>query len=124
MIGTPTENFLKRWIAFLIGGCVALVVELLLLPVKARSRMVESITSAIQQIIEMEKCIAVNIDEGVKIDIVAAGQQSRFERATAKANAALGAAETFRGPSYPLLTVDYYADQYHPQSPSVALSRV
>jgi len=36
-LGTATENFLKRWIAFMIGGAVALVVEVVLLPVKARS---------------------------------------------------------------------------------------
>lgn len=38
-IGTSTENFLKRWIAFLIGGTVALAVEMVLLPVKARTRL-------------------------------------------------------------------------------------
>ena len=58
--------------------------------------MVESVVSALHQINEMEKCIATGIDEGVKIDIVAEGRRKRFERATSKANACLGAAETFR----------------------------
>ena len=96
--GTPTEDFLKRWIAFLIGGAVALVVELTLIPVKARTRMIESIASSLQQIKVMEQCIAVSIDTGEKIGSVAAGRQKTFERAVTKANLALGAAETFCKP--------------------------
>ena len=67
--------------------------------------MVESIISSLQQISEMEKCIAVGIDSGDKIDVVAGGRQKNFERANAKANAALGAAETFRETARSLLHV-------------------
>ncbi len=94
-LGTPTENFLKRWIAFMIGGTVALIVELVLLPVKARTRLVESLAAALEQINEMEKCIAAGIEQGVKIDIYAAMNIVRFENAYGKANTALKAAETF-----------------------------
>ncbi|CAD6571428.1 MAG: hypothetical protein ASARMPRED_004506 [Alectoria sarmentosa] len=93
--GTPTENFLKRWIAFMIGGTVALIVEVVLLPVKARTRLVESLAAALEQINEMEKCIAAGIEQGVKIDVYAAANVVRFENANGKANTALGAAETF-----------------------------
>lgn len=93
--GTPTENFLKRWIAFIIGGTVALIVEVVLLPVKARTRLVESLAAALEQINEMEKCIAAGIEEGVKIDVFAAANVVRFENANGKANAALAGAETF-----------------------------
>ncbi|KAF6224387.1 hypothetical protein HO133_010964 [Letharia lupina] len=93
--GTPTDNFLKRWIAFMIGGTVALIVELVLLPVKARTRLVESLAAALEQINEMEKCIAAGIEQGVKIDVYAAANIVRFENANGKANTALVAAETF-----------------------------
>lgn len=93
--GTPTENFLKRWIAFMIGGTVALIVEVVLLPVKARTRLVESLAAALEQINEMERCIAAGIEQGVKIDIFAAANVVKFEDANGKANVTLSAAETF-----------------------------
>ena len=93
--GTPTDNFLKRWIAFMIGGVVAIIVEMVLLPVKARDRLVESLAAALQKINEMEKCIASGIEEGSKLDLFSAEILSRFESATSKANTALTAAETF-----------------------------
>ena len=94
-LGTSTDNFLKRWIAFMIGGIVALTVEVVLFPVKARMRLVESLAAALEQINEMEKCIAAGIEQGVKIDVYATANIVRFERANGKANTALGAAETF-----------------------------
>ena len=94
--GTATENFLKRWIAFMIGGAVALIVEVVLLPVKARSRLVESLGAALKQINEMETCVALGIEEGVNLDMYAPEVFRRFEKASGKANGALSAAETFR----------------------------
>ena len=93
--GSATENFLKRWIAFMIGGTAALMVEITVMPVKARTRLVESIASALHQINAMEKCIAFGIEEGVKIDIFNPENVSSFENASGKANSALKAAETF-----------------------------
>ena len=58
-------------------------------------RLVESITAALHRINEMEKCIAYGIEEGVRIDVFAADNVHKFERASRKANAALNAAETF-----------------------------
>ena len=74
---------------------MALIVELVLLPVKARTRLVESLAAALEQINEMERCIAAGIEQGVKIDVYAATNIVRFEDANAKANTALSAAETF-----------------------------
>lgn len=95
-LGTATENFLKRWIAFMIGGIVALVVELVLFPVKASGRLVESLTAALRQIIEMENCVASGIEEGSNFDVFNADVLLHFDRAKGKANNALSAAETFR----------------------------
>ena len=93
--GTGTENFLKRWIAFMIGATVALIVEVVLLPVKARTRLVESLSATIRHIFDMEKCIAFGIEAGVKIDVFDPDTFQAFEVASAKANTALAAAETF-----------------------------
>lgn len=95
-LGTATDNFLKRWIAFMIGGVVALVVELVLFPVKARARLVESLTAALCQINEMERCIASGIEEGSNFDVFNANLVLQFDLASAKAKNALGASETFR----------------------------
>ncbi|KAL8663087.1 MAG: hypothetical protein Q9202_004124 [Teloschistes flavicans] len=94
--GSSTDNFLKRWLAFFIGGIVALIVEVVLLPVKARTRLVESLEAAMRQIGEMETCVAVGIEEGINLDIYDPRALERFEHASGKANSALTAAETFR----------------------------
>ncbi|KAL8815135.1 MAG: hypothetical protein Q9223_005703 [Gallowayella weberi] len=93
--GSATENFLKRWLAFIIGGLVALLVEIAFLPVKARTRLVESLSAAIRQISEMETCIAAGIEHGRDIDIYDPKPLKGFERASKKAKGALTAAETF-----------------------------
>ena len=79
----------------MIGGTVALIVEVVLLPVKARTRLVESLAAALEQINEMERCITAGIEQGVKINIFDAANVVRFEVANGKANTSLSAAETF-----------------------------
>ena len=79
----------------MIGGVVALVVELTLLPVKARTRLVESLAAALRQINEMEGCVAFGIEEGVNFDVYVPAVMQRFEDASTKAKSALIAAETF-----------------------------
>ncbi|KAL8668665.1 MAG: hypothetical protein Q9168_006719 [Polycauliona sp. 1 TL-2023] len=93
--GAATDVFLRRWLAFVIGGTVALVTETGFLPVKARTRLVQSLTTAIRQISEMEACIAAGIEEGVNLDVYNPKALGRFERASEKAKIALAAAETF-----------------------------
>lgn len=79
----------------MIGGCVALLIEVALLPVKARTRLVEALATTLRQISEMEKCIAYGIESGKNIDIQSPNNLSRFDRASIKANTALTAGETF-----------------------------
>ena len=93
--GGGTKNFLKRYIAFMIGGIVALVVEVVVFPVKARTRLVEALVATVNHVNDMEKCIAFGIEEGKKIDVFDSATFERFEQATNKANNSLTAAETF-----------------------------
>jgi uncharacterized membrane protein YgaE (UPF0421/DUF939 family) len=93
--GSATENFLKRWIAFLIGGFVALIVEFILFPVKARDRLVESLASSIRHISDMEACVAYGVETETNVDVRSPEIIERFETAKSKAQSALTAAETF-----------------------------
>ncbi|KAL2060893.1 hypothetical protein VTL71DRAFT_8945 [Oculimacula yallundae] len=93
--GSATENFLKRLIAFLIGGVVALLVEVILFPVRARDRLVESLAASVRQISEMEACLAFGIETETNIDVHSAEVSARFDKAKSKAQGALTAAETF-----------------------------
>ncbi|KAL8876520.1 MAG: hypothetical protein Q9198_005305 [Flavoplaca austrocitrina] len=92
---SPIETFLRRWSAFLIGGTVALVVEIGFLPVKARTMLVESLTAAIRRISEMETCVSAGTEEGVNVDVYSPKVLEQFERTSGKANAALAAAGLF-----------------------------
>ncbi|TEY40781.1 hypothetical protein BOTCAL_0421g00090 [Botryotinia calthae] len=94
--GSATENFLKRLIAFFIGGVVALIVEVALFPVKARDRLVESLACSIRQITEMEACLAYGIETEINnVNVHSPAVIARFSIAKGKAEAALAAAETF-----------------------------
>ncbi|MCJ1398214.1 hypothetical protein MMC11_001411 [Xylographa trunciseda] len=93
--GSGTENFIKRWIAFLIGGTVALIVEITVLPVKARTRMVESLVTAINKIGRMEGCIAYGVEQGADIKGFPLEVLTSFENASGDATTAISAAETF-----------------------------
>ena len=93
--GTATDNFLKRWIAFLVGGIVALIVEFVLFPVKARDRLVESLAASIRHINDMEACLAYGIESETNVDVHSPETTERFENAKSNAQSALSAAETF-----------------------------
>ncbi|KAI9878349.1 MAG: hypothetical protein M1830_001167 [Pleopsidium flavum] len=93
--GTATENFLKRLIAFMIGGVVAVVVQVILLPVKARTRLVDALAACLSQITEMERCVAFGIEDEINLDVYSPQVFHHFERASGKAKTALSAAETF-----------------------------
>lgn len=80
----------------MIGGSVALIVEMVLLPVKARTRLVEALGAALVHISDMEKSIAFGIESGANIDVYSAEVYLRFESSSAKANGALTAADMFR----------------------------
>jgi uncharacterized membrane protein YgaE (UPF0421/DUF939 family) len=93
--GTAIETFLKRLIAFLIGAFVALAVQFVILPVRARDRLVESLAAAIRKITEMEACLAHGIESGKNIGARSPEVSKRFEVAQNKAQDALAAAGTF-----------------------------
>ncbi|OBT59417.1 hypothetical protein VE04_00606 [Pseudogymnoascus sp. 24MN13] len=93
--GGAVDNFLKRLIAFLIGGTVAIFIEFAVLPVRARDRLVESLAAAIQKISEMEACLAYGVESGKNTDARSPEVIERFEVAMGKAEDALGAAAAF-----------------------------
>jgi hypothetical protein len=93
--GTATQTFLRRLIAFLIGGSVALLVEIAIFPVRARDRLVESLAASMRQISKMEGCIAYGIETEINVDAQSAMVSARFQRAKGKAQGALAAAEAF-----------------------------
>jgi len=63
--------------------------------VKARTRLVESISAVLRQISEMETVIAIGIEEGRNLEVIPTYRIVEFEHASRKANSALTAAETF-----------------------------
>lgn len=79
-----------------IGGCVAMLVQMIILPTKARVRLKESLAAAIVQINKMESCIALGVDETKNI-ISSPRLFKKFARASKKAETALAGAETYLG---------------------------
>ncbi|KJZ79878.1 hypothetical protein HIM_00592 [Hirsutella minnesotensis 3608] len=93
---TPAyEVFYKRLVAFLIGGFVAMLVEIVIAPVRARDRLVDSLSSSVRQIQKMQAVLAVEIDEPKRPDIRSQAYHARFNHARDKAQLALTAAEAF-----------------------------
>ena len=93
--GTAVENFYKRLVAFLVGSLVAILVELLILPVRARDRLVESLSSAVRRVQDMQSALSVGIDSPEKPNFRSHKVHHRFSHARDKAQGALAAAETF-----------------------------
>ncbi|KAF4464243.1 Lactobacillus histidine kinase [Fusarium albosuccineum] len=93
--GSAYENFYKRLSAFVIGGAVALLVEMLLFPVRARDRLLESLSASVKQVQNMQAAMAVGLDSPIKPDFRNPGLHKRFNHARTKARGALAAAETF-----------------------------
>ncbi|KPM38890.1 hypothetical protein AK830_g7667 [Neonectria ditissima] len=93
--GTAVENLYKRLTAFVVGGVVALLVEMFLYPVRARDRLLESLSASVRQVQNMQSAMAVGIDCPDKPDFRAPALHKRFNLARAKARGALAAAETF-----------------------------
>lgn len=93
--GTAVENFYKRLTAFVIGGVVALLVELLIFPVRARHRLLESLSASVRQVQNMQAAMSVGIDGAVKSNFRSPHLYKRFRHARSKARGALAAAETF-----------------------------
>ncbi|PKS09068.1 hypothetical protein jhhlp_003681 [Lomentospora prolificans] len=87
-------NFYSRLASFLIGGVVAILVEICLYPVRARDRLIESLSSALREIVRVQGAVSIGIDDPnlhrkpTRIDSVFASSRNKTE-------AALAAAETF-----------------------------
>ncbi|RDA84707.1 hypothetical protein CP532_2760 [Ophiocordyceps camponoti-leonardi (nom. inval.)] len=88
------EIFYKRLVAFLVGGLVAMLVEVVIAPVRARDRLVECLSYSVRQIQKMEKTLSVGIDGPWSPNIRSQSLLSRFKRARDKAQGALAEAET------------------------------
>ncbi|CAH0048766.1 unnamed protein product [Clonostachys solani] len=93
--GTATENFYKRLVAFLVGSVVAITVEIFILPVRARHRLVESLSSAVRQVQAMHAAVWVGIDSPQVPNFRSHQLDYRFSHAREKAQTALAAAEMF-----------------------------
>jgi uncharacterized membrane protein YgaE (UPF0421/DUF939 family) len=91
--GTATENFLKRYIAFTIGAIISLFVSVGFYPVKASNRMVEALVRSLNNVAEMENCVAFGIEHPNAKHILTQATIKRFDRATSKAKAAVMTAE-------------------------------
>jgi hypothetical protein len=94
-VADATEIFYKRLVAFLVGGLVAMAVEILLFPVRARDRLVESLSAAVRQVQEMQAALAVGIDNPERPDFRSPRLLNRFTHSRDKAQGALAAGETF-----------------------------
>ncbi|KAI1820746.1 hypothetical protein F4861DRAFT_521815 [Xylaria intraflava] len=89
------QVYVKRLICFLVGGAVALLIELSLFPVRARDRLVESLASTISQVSVMGSFVAVGVDSPNMIDAKSQTIDTNFRAAKEKAEQALEAARTF-----------------------------
>jgi hypothetical protein len=92
---SPGQICAKRLVSMLIGGAVALGVEMTVFPVRARDRLVESLASAVTQISLMESSVAAGVDSASTVDIKSHALNAHFKSAKKKAEKALDAAQTF-----------------------------
>ncbi|KAK9435201.1 Malate transporter, aliminium toerance [Metarhizium brunneum] len=90
-----SEVFYKRLVAFLVGGLVAMVVETLVVPVRARDRLVESLSTSVRQVQKMQAAVAVGIDDPERPNFRSSKLLTRFSHSRDKAQGALAAAEMF-----------------------------
>lgn len=72
-----------------------MLVEGLIMPVRARDRLVESLSASVRQVQKMQAAVAVGIDDPEKPNFRSKKLYSRFTHAREKAQIALAAAETF-----------------------------
>ncbi|KAJ3579929.1 hypothetical protein NPX13_g632 [Xylaria arbuscula] len=91
----PWQIYVKRLVCFLVGGTVALVIELTLLPVRARDRLVDLLVSSISQISVMESSVAIGVDSLQPFDLKQQNLNEQFDHAKKKAEQSLDAARAF-----------------------------
>ncbi|CAI4210710.1 unnamed protein product [Parascedosporium putredinis] len=86
--------YYTRLASFLIGGTVAILVEVCLYPVRARDRLIQSLSSAIQEILRVQGAVSIGIDDP-DLGHHSARAQAVFTSSRNRTRAALAAAETF-----------------------------
>ncbi|KAI1432811.1 hypothetical protein GGR50DRAFT_672215 [Xylaria sp. CBS 124048] len=91
----PWQIYLKRLLSFLVGGSVGVLVQMILFPIRARDRLVESLASTISQVSIMQSGMAVGVDSPSIIDTKSQVLESDIEGTKEKAQQALDAARTF-----------------------------
>ncbi|KAK1256074.1 hypothetical protein MKX07_008333 [Trichoderma sp. CBMAI-0711] len=91
----PQQVYYQRLVAFLAGGITAAFVELAVYPVRARDRLVESLSACVQHIQSMQSAMAVGLDGPEVLDVRSPKLHRNFDRWRDKAQASLAAAETF-----------------------------
>ncbi|EGR51665.1 uncharacterized protein TRIREDRAFT_55454 [Trichoderma reesei QM6a] len=91
----PQQVYYQRLVAFLAGGITAAFVELAVYPVRARDRLVESLSACVQHIQSMQGAMAVGLDGPDVLDVRSPKLHRNFDRWRDKAQASLAAAETF-----------------------------
>lgn len=89
------EVFYKRLVAFIIGGVVAVLIEIFIFPVRARDRLVDSLAAAVVHVQNMQAVIAVGIDHPERPNFRSRKLYTRFKRARDKAQGCLTEAETY-----------------------------
>lgn len=89
------EVFYKRLVAFIIGGSVAVLIEIFIFPVRARDRLVDSLSAAVVHVQNMQAVIAVGIDHPERPNFRSPKLYTRFKRAREKSQCCLTAAEAY-----------------------------
>ncbi|KAL7938148.1 hypothetical protein V8C35DRAFT_142676 [Trichoderma chlorosporum] len=91
----PHEVYYQRLIAFIVGGVTATLVEVSVSPVRARDRLVESLSACVRHIQNMQGAMSVGVDGPEIVDPRSPKLHRRFDRWREKAQASLAAAEMF-----------------------------
>lgn len=89
------EVFYKRLVAFLIGSLAAILIEVILYPVRARDMLVESLKDSVLHIETMQAAVAVGIDHPEKPNFRSKELYARFHRARNQAQSSLNDAEQY-----------------------------
>lgn len=89
------DVFYKRLVAFIIGGVAAVLIEIFIYPVRARDRLVNSLSAAVIHVQNMQAVIAVGIDHPERPNFRSPKLYARFKRAREKSQTCLTAAETY-----------------------------
>lgn len=92
---SAVETFQYRLVAFLVGALVALAVEVFVFPVRARHRLVDSLSAAVRHVQSMHAVIQVGISSPSRPNFRSQKLNHAFSHARKRAQASLDAADAF-----------------------------